>query len=145
MIWFLGTISERLKAVVIPEECPSQVKIRPGEYLVGVMPDDIKRLYIFMHEAYEKKCRVESEDSVNTWTATADGPNSFERKQRVEIIYQTLVSCFLISVQESMLGLSGRPFAVREHWQIVTTSPVIDNDQLSSRWYGNHKKSEKVT
>jgi hypothetical protein len=134
MIWFLGTISERLKAVVIPDECPNQEPLRAGERVVGVMPDDIKQLYVLLHEAWKKKQRIESDTTTHPCTPTDDGPNGFTRTFRAEIEHQTLVTCFWESVRESIPGAADVSLNTRGNWQIVTSSPLPE-EQLSSRLY----------
>ncbi|MDB5194564.1 MAG: hypothetical protein JWN50_578 [Parcubacteria group bacterium] len=122
MIWFLGDIMNEINAVDLStSEAPSN-PIARGRPL-GVLPDDLKRLWVVTHRAYNKLELIENE-TIDPCEPTEDGPDHFTRKFRAEIKHQTLVTCFHQSIRESMPEAAAMNIsAIALGWQVITTSP----------------------
>lgn len=133
MIWFLGNIAERISTVSLDGvECPAG-PIREGARVIGVLPDDLKRLYILLGEASRKKEKVERETVTEICEATEDGPDHATRSFRADVEHQTLVTCFWESVKETMPETGIYSLSLAENWQVVTSSP-LPQDQMSARF-----------
>lgn len=131
MIWFLDDIADRITQVILDNVPGPDRKIRPGERVLVVLPDDLKRLYVLMDQAYEKKERIKKEKS-DPCVPTEDGPDHFTRKSRSEFEHSALCTCFWESVR-SLPEAGIASLSIAEGWQVVTSSP-LPGDQLSDHF-----------
>lgn len=142
MIWFIGDISDRLKAVDLTNAKAPERPVLSHARVIGVLPDDLKRLHVLLDEAYAKRMEIESE-TLSPCEPTEDGPIFADRKYRAELVHQFLVACYWESIKMTFPEAAFVTVDVDENWQVVTNSPFPE-ESLSAKFFASQDADRPI-
>lgn len=143
MIWFLGDILDKIKAVDLTNAKAPERPILSHARVIGVLPDELKRLHVLLSEAFDKRKRIEKE-TISSCEPTEDGLIFADRKYRAEFVHKILVACFWESVKDTFPEAAFVTIDVDENWQVVTNSPLPE-ESLSARFFASQDQADQDT
>ena len=135
---FLKDLFEEIEGADIgPEAEGPRPEVREREVVVGVMPDNLKRIYVVFHQSCESsnafiqehQARLERAFNTPRFLVTSDDWKLMQeyvvQKNRHEILEKILWTAVKEAFPNDLLLVSNDTIAIRRDWKVVL-SPMSD-------------------
>ena len=124
-IWLLSSIMEQIHNVELPPECPNMEELQKTEKVLGVMPEELKKLYVLYFRAEQERIMAVNRRGKFMHESGNGGGNPFLQMEQAKAKATVLWFVFRESVSYALPNALNVSWAVRKDWQIAKVSPGL--------------------